>query len=196
MYKLLYQLYVKNIFESPWITHVKYILNSIGLSNLWLNQEIVNLKWFKVVVKLKITDQYHQQWGSNICNSDGCTTYRIIKYDFKMEKYLLVLPPNLSRPLCKFRTCNHRLPIQQGRYSGIDRHERYCTLCDCNGIGDEFHYLFKCTFFQEARLKFISRYYFVRPNTLKMDQLFNLKSHAKLIKLCKFVQEILNSFKL
>ena len=34
MYKLLYQLYVKNIFESHWITHVKYILNNIGLSNL------------------------------------------------------------------------------------------------------------------------------------------------------------------
>ena len=55
------------------------------------------------------------QWGSNICNSDGYTTYRIIKYDFKMEKYLLVLPPNLSRPLCKFRTCSHPLSIQQGR---------------------------------------------------------------------------------
>ena len=50
-------------------------------------------------------------------------------------------------------------------------------------------------FFQEARLKFISRYYFVRLNTLKME-LFNLTSHAKLIKLYKFVQEILNSFKL
>ena len=70
--------------------------------------------------------------------------------------------------------------------------KRYCTLCDCNDW-DEFQYLFKCTFFLEARLKFISRYYFVRPNTLKMDQLFNLKCHAKLIKLCKFVQEILNS---
>ena len=51
-------------------------------------------------------------------------------------------------------------------------------------------------FFEEARLKFVSRYYFVRPNTLKMDQLFNLTSHAKQIQLCKFVQEILNSFKL
>ena len=112
-------------------------------------QEIVNVKWLKVVVKLKLTDQYHQQWGSNICNSDECTTYRIIKYDFKMEKYLLVLPPNLSRPLCKCRTCNHRLPIQQGRYSGIDRRERFCTLCDCNDIGDEFHYFFKCPFFNK-----------------------------------------------
>ena len=145
MYQLLYQLSIKNIFESPWITHVKDILNSIGLSNLWLNQEIVNLKWFKAVIKLKLTDQYHQQWRSNICNIDGCTTCRIIKYDFKMKKYLLVLPPNLSTKFRKFN--NHLLLIQQGRYSGIDRQERFCTLCDCNDIGDEFHYLFKCTFF-------------------------------------------------
>ena len=38
MYKLLYQLYVKNIFESPWITHEKYIFNIIGLYNFWLNK--------------------------------------------------------------------------------------------------------------------------------------------------------------
>ena len=39
------------------------------------------------------------------------------------------------------------------------------------------------------------RYYFVRPNTLKMDQLFNLTSHSELIQLCKFLQDILNSLK-
>ena len=60
MHKLSYQLFVKNIFETPWIAHVKYIFNSIGLSNLWLNQEIVMVKWLIAVVKLKLTDQYHQ----------------------------------------------------------------------------------------------------------------------------------------
>ena len=193
MYQLLYQLSVKNIFESPWITHVKYILNSFGLSNLWLNQEMVNVKWFKAVVKLlKLTDQYHQQWGSIICKSDGCTTYSIIKYDFKMEKYLLVLPQNLSRPLCKFFTCNNWLAIQQGMYSGIDRREIICTLCDCNDIGGKFHYLFKCTFF----FKKLVYFWMLFCEAKHLDQLFNLSSHAKLIKLCKFVQEILNSFKL
>ena len=66
MYKLLYKLSVKNIFESHWITHVKYTFKNIGLFNMWLNQEIVNFKWFKAIVKLKRTDQYHQQCGSNI----------------------------------------------------------------------------------------------------------------------------------
>ena len=66
--------------------------------------------------------------------------------------YLLVLPPNLSRPRCKFRICSHRLPIQQGRYSGIDRRERFCTLYDCKNIGDEFHYLSKGTFLKKLGL--------------------------------------------
>ena len=66
-----------------------------------------------------------------------------------MDKDLLALPPNLSRPLCTFRICNHRLPTQQGTYSGIDRRERFCSPYDYNDIGDEFHYLFKCTFFKK-----------------------------------------------
>ena len=49
-------------------------------------------------------------------------------------------------------------------------------------LGMSFIICLNVLFFQEARLKFISRYYFVGPNTLKMDQLFNLTSHAKLIK--------------
>ena len=66
-----------------------------------------------------------------------------------MDKDLVALPPNLSRPLCTFLICNHRLPTQQGTYSGIDRRERFCTLCDYNDTGDEFHYLFKYTFFKK-----------------------------------------------
>ena len=69
-----------------------------------------------------------------------------------MEKYFFILPPNLSRPFCKFLTCNYRLPVQQGRYRGIDRREIICTLCDCNDIGYEFHYLFKCTFLKRLDL--------------------------------------------
>ena len=51
----------------------------------------------------------------------------------------------------------------------------------------------KLIFVQDSILTFIPRCYVVRPNTLQMDQLFNLTSHAKLTEICKFVQEILNS---
>ena len=87
-----------------------------------------------------------------------------------MEKYLLVLPQHLYRPLCKFRTCNNRLPIQQGKYSGIDKRGRCCTLRDCKEMGMSFFICFEIiSFFEEDRHKFISRYHFVRLNTLNMD---------------------------
>ena len=50
---------------------------------------------------------------------------------------------------CKFRTCKHLLPIHQGRYSRIDRRERFCVICNCNDIGYGFHCLFRCPFFKK-----------------------------------------------
>jgi hypothetical protein len=48
--------------------------------------------------------------------------------------------------LSKFRTTNHKLPVENGRWKNIARENRICPLCN-NGeigeIGDEFHYLFE-----------------------------------------------------
>ena len=45
----------------------------------------------------------------------------------------------------KFRTGNAKLLIETGRWFNIPRENRICKLCACNKIGDEFHYLLKCT---------------------------------------------------
>ena len=46
--------------------------------------------------------------------------------------------------LCKFRTCNHRLPIEIGRWQNVDRSDRICHICQTTEIGDEFHYILQC----------------------------------------------------
>jgi hypothetical protein len=39
--------------------------------------------------------------------------------------------------LCKFRTTNHKLPIETGRWNNIDRVNRICTKCDnINAFGE------------------------------------------------------------
>ena len=45
-----------------------------------------------------------------------------------------------------FRTCNHRLPIETGRWVNIPRNEKVPDI-----IGDEFHYIFNCTSLQDYR---------------------------------------------
>jgi hypothetical protein len=35
----------------------------------------------------------------------------------------------------------HKLPVESGRYTKTPYEDRFCTLCQSNEIGDEFHYL-------------------------------------------------------
>ena len=74
------------------------------------------------------------------------------KSEFGLEKYFtILLPADLMYNMCKFRCGSHKLPIEMGRFFSIDRSERICDLCNKEELGDEFHYLFNCTFFKDER---------------------------------------------
>jgi hypothetical protein len=66
---------------------------------------------FKNIVKLKLQDQFLQDWHSSID-----LVYRTYKNTHCFEKYLDVLPFFIGKYLCKFRTMNHLLPIEKGRH--------------------------------------------------------------------------------
>ena len=116
------------------------------------------------------------------------------KKEYCFEDYLDILPCNLARVLCKFRTMNHSLPIEKGRYFNIERNQRKCTLCDKNRLGDEYHYLFECEHFVNCRGKFMPRYYFIHPSSFKLDDLMNCKDKTKLTKLALFSKIIMSKF--
>ena len=80
-----------------------------------------------------------------------------------------MLPSDPRMYLCKFRCLSNNLSIETGKFFNIDRSERHCNLCNVNELGDEFHYLFKCTFFNNARAKFLPRNICNNPNVLKFN---------------------------
>ena len=95
--------------------------------------------------------------------------------------------------LCKFRTTNHKLPIETARWYGIDRENRQCLKCNSRSIGDEFHYNLyygMSFFFNENRTQLISRYLTQRPNILKFKQIMCTSEKTKLEKLCRFITKI------
>jgi hypothetical protein len=53
----------------------------------------------------------------------------------------------------KFRTSNHKLPIECGRWQNIERNRRLCKLCQKEEICDEFHYIMECPFFNPNMIK-------------------------------------------
>jgi hypothetical protein len=85
---------------------------------------------------------------------------------------------------------NHKLPIETGRWNGIDRENRQCLKCNSRFIGDEFHYIMECHFFTENRTQLISRYLNQRPNILKFKQIMCTSEKIKLEKLCRFIRKI------
>ena len=90
--------------------------------------------------------------------------------------------------LIKFRTSNHRLPIEVGRWCNIKRENRICNLCIGRNLGDEFHYLFECPSLSNERKKYFEPHFINRPNILKFCNLMNSKSVSVLCNMCKYIR--------
>ncbi len=89
----------------------------------------------------------------------------MFKIEFGMEQYLKKLTKGDRILVAKFRTCNNRLPVNVGRYQGVNREDRVCNKCGVGVVGDELHVLFECTDAETVRLrdKYIPNYYTNRP---------------------------------
>jgi hypothetical protein len=65
-----------------------------------------------------------------------------------------------------------------------------CTHCNKNELGDDFHYILDCPFFEQDWNIYIPKYYYSRPYVLKYKLLFSSKKKSELIKLSKFINHI------
>lgn len=193
LYRLLLKLHEQNIYHSPWLIHIQTLLNNTGFPGIWTNQALpASVEWFKNAVSLRLKDQFFQKWSAEVFASGKCYNYRMFKQTFKFETYLVELPTQLRKILTKFRCRNHSLPVEKMAYRGISREHRICHCCQMNEIGDEYHYIFKCTKFLAERKKYIDKNYYNNPSSDKFHKLMN-GSKPQLVKLCKFIQIILSA---
>lgn len=190
MFKLLKVLHENQIFESKWITKVKESLNNCGFSNLWYIQDsnTINPVWFKNALNLRLSDMSSQNLLSEIGTHECCSNYRIFKETICVEPYLDLLNFRGKNVLTRLRCRNYMLPVNSDRYSKESKLDQYCKHCNNGEIGDEFHYLLTCPKFTEHRRKFIDKYYYVHPNTIKLKRLLQTKKRKTLINLVKFIE--------
>lgn len=172
-----------------WIDNVKRILTTCGFVDIWRTQVFPNNKWLKEATKQKLKDLFINEWFNTIEQSSGCSTYTLIKNKFQFETYLINTPAKLLKPMIQFRTRNHRMPIETGRWNNIPREDRKCTLCNSD-TGDEFHYTLICKELKQYRRKFIKEKYYKRPNVILFEELINTTNPQDYLKLCKFVKLI------
>ena len=171
----------------PWLSFINRLFNNLGLSYILQNPSGYSTPWLVAKVEQILSDQFSQKWREDILASPKGIYYQHFKQSLKFEPYLL-LPRTISQTLLKFRTSNHNLPIETGRWSGIPREDRLCPLCNSPAIADEFHYLFKCPALSEDRIILLSNEYFNWPNLIKMKKLLCSSKTKTLRNLSQFIK--------
>ena len=175
----------------PWFTKVKSILDDTGLSYIW--NQLPSSRPPPDMLSNQVTqilqDQFVQTWRAQIDESEKAMNYKIFKQNFKQEKYFSLLPTSSIIQFMKFRTCNHKLAIETGRYNNTPRRDRRCNLCNSDTLGDEYHFLFECRILQNVRKKFLKQQYQQSPNTLKFEQLMQSTDYNELVNLIKFIKQ-------
>ena len=156
------------------------------------NQEAI-IKEAVKQMHINLKHEYINKWMDMVNSTAKCSVlYKHIKFVFEREFYLTHLPYQLRLAMSRIRTCNHKLPIEAGRYgaSRANREDRKCTKCNSGEVGDEFHFILTCTNpdLVELREKYISPYYSADPTMEKLQELFNNKGR-KLFKLARYVEE-------
>ena len=188
-------MYKNDTFCSPWVTTVKNILEGCGFAGAWEHQRLpFSTNHFKVILQQRIRDQFLQKWSAEINISSKCINYRMFKTSLHLEDYLITLSYHQRCTMAKFRCRNHYLPIESGCHTDIPRNLRVCELC--NDLGDEFHFLFICPRFSEARKKYIKKVLVRSPSAISFCNLMNVKSTIQLANLCKYLQILMNAFKI
>ena len=128
--------------------------SKLGLNDIYESEGLnVTCNYVKRTVKQRLKDVFIQEWNTCKSSQNHCSIYNTFKKDWHLEKYLLDMNYFHRKNLAKFRCRSNNLPVNKMRYLHLleDDSDIYCKLCRDIEIGDEFHYLFKCHFFDEDR---------------------------------------------
>ena len=87
----------------------------------------------------------------------------------------------------RLRTTNHRLAIETGRWTNIDRQDRLCTLCNSR-LGDELHFLLYCQSLNDIRTLYLPKYYCNNPSLDKCINLMSICYRPMLLKLSDYAK--------
>ena len=136
----MYYLYKKDIYENKWILKIENIIQEFGLNYVWLNNDVRNIDTFCKIVITRLQCQFVQNWNEDVFNSSKCLNYRLFKTTFSLEKYINDMPLKSAILPARFRTTNHKLPIEKGNWENIERNQRLCNLYNKNALNDEYHF--------------------------------------------------------
>ena len=175
-----------------WINKIRNILEETSLLSSWQSNSI-NM----TLLKDSCNNIFLRRWKDEVNQNSQCSFYELIKPLPKIEKYMLDIRHSAKSNLLKFIMRNNHLPVTYNRFYEKYTYDDKCPLCKSGEVGNEIHYLFSCTFFNEERLLHlpgsIKQNYDI-DNKLALSQLLT-SSNDDLISLSFFVKIIMKYFR-
>ena len=170
-----------------WVSTIRQLLFKNGFGYIWENQSVNNETAFLKEFVLRLRDQYLQTWNDICQRSSKLTSYISFKSTFGKEKYLSVLNIKKYRyAFVSLRCSSHQLMIEKGRYTGLDRDQRFCHLCKFE-IEDEYHFVLICPLYKELREQLIPDKYFEHPCRHRFNMLMSTENETVLKNLAAYI---------
>lgn len=198
---------VKTVFKlhesnaSSWYTFIKSIVKHLGLN---LNtMTAYSIKSSKNSVYNKLCKISQELYIKNLSEYSKLSLYASIKTKHCKEKYLnCIHDVRVRKSVSQLRLSCHKLPIETGRYKGIEACNRFCTMCNMY-VGTEQHCLIECLHptITAIRTKFLTKIFQINSQLKQLNRtsLFKyilLFTDLSINQECAFyVNEVFNAIK-
>ena len=130
MKKLYSQMHIECNTSVNFAGQIKSLLDSIGMSYIWYNQNVNNINIFTCEASCKIKNIFKQnntliERPTLIERSTKCQFYKHLTDSFCIQNYLTKsLTCKVKIAICKIRCSAHKLSIEHGRYMIVERNQR------------------------------------------------------------------------
>ena len=105
----------KGSYNFKWIRCKNDILASVGQPDLFKTEPVNKPKCVKMDISQTLSDLYIQKWNEKANVSSKGKLYLLVKDNLNFEKYLIIVSKFYYSKIIKYRTGNHRLPVEAGR---------------------------------------------------------------------------------
>lgn len=167
-----------------WVTYLELIKFFFNMINYWENQGYAQPHKTAKLLRNTMKRLYENDWsvavGHSSCNNAGnkLRTYQSFKTKFGLENYILFGKSiHMRQNFTKLRISAHSLKIETGRYlrPKIPPEERICVCCKAGECEDEFHFIMKCSLYDEERAALFEKLnHFLDLSSLNLNQVFSM----------------------
>ena len=160
-----YELVEKN----SWGANMLSIFNQINESKTF-NEREKNPSLFNI--EQKLLENHEKTFLEGLPTKLKLRNYALHKFSFKTEDYVMKYYTRNKKSLFAQLRCGILpLKIETGRYTNTPLTERKCDYCIEKYIEDEFHFVFKCSFYSELRAPFFEQCLNINPEFENLDEI-------------------------